>query len=202
MSPINNRFSGEYNMARITYQQLQNKELLQKLYWQDNLTSREISKLLNTGDHCNVLRQMKKFGIIRRKNIVKPQYLKYGLNLEGLKDTDFAYIAGIIDGEGYISIGKSFKNLTIEIANTDKDLMYWIASIFNTKIKTRYFNKSNRNTVHIASVRRHIDIIQILKLVLPYLRIKKKKAINALSYLEKKITYCANLSTFQWRAVA
>lgn len=51
------------------YPQLKNKQLLEKLYWDQNLSARQISELLGTGHHRNLLDQMKKFGIIRRKNI-------------------------------------------------------------------------------------------------------------------------------------
>jgi hypothetical protein len=96
-----------------------------------------------------------------------------------MQETDKAYLAGIIDGEGTIhaTINDSGAMTSwIAVYNTDKDLMDWIEETFivggvyqvkrrQKHWKTSYVWKCNGRAG--ASV---------LKAVLPYLRVKKAKA--------------------------
>lgn len=43
-----------------------------------------------------------------------------------MKDTDIAYIAGIIDGEGFVGYGRTRSTFSIRIVNTDWALLEWI----------------------------------------------------------------------------
>jgi len=176
-------------MGKIVYPQLLDKEKLHKLYWDDNLSTRDIAKLLGVNDHMSVLRNMKKFGIKTRKNVVKPQYLKSKLNIDGMKETDFAYLAGIIDGEGHIGIGELVPNQIVRVLNTSKTLIEWIANIFNTKVRISIVKPGvyNRKIYYVTSLQRHNDLIILLELIIPYLMIKKEIAITALNYLENHV---------------
>jgi|SRR5579859_3341273 len=98
-----------------------------------------------------------------------------------------AYMAGIIDGEGSIYIGNFSSNpktgskyyqTNIEITNSDKDLMDWIASVFGGRITTYSMGqipKNARRTYYrwIATGERVTHLVRIL---FPYFIAKKKQA--------------------------
>lgn len=104
-----------------------------------------------------------------------------------MKETDIAYIAGIIDGEGCITVSICSPYLKhkevsqvyapiIRVAMTDKNIIYWLQNI--TGEGNIYFIKS-RNY-------RHKDIwdwrlstgngARLLKQIKPYLKVKRLQA--------------------------
>lgn len=103
------------------------------------------------------------------------------------------YLAGIIDGEGYIGINKSknyqgkplFK-LRVVVCNTNTDLIKWLVDNFGgyiTKKKTYSYK-------HKVSYNWKVNCDKagdVLSLVLPYLIIKKRQAELAILYRELQI---------------
>jgi hypothetical protein len=99
--------------------------------------------------------------------------------------TKYAYLAGIIDGEGCLSIGAGRRqkwgvvnyNSIMSVANTDIRLIKWLHSNFGGN----FFNgKQQRPTIkkhYIWRVLRHKDIELLLLAILPYLIIKREQAI-------------------------
>jgi hypothetical protein len=102
-------------------------------------------------------------------------------------DTEAAYMAGIMDGEGTFYIGnysgnrkngdKHFQTL-IAIATTDKSLMDWLHNIFGGGVRSytpKQMAKNSRKQVYrwCATSNRMLQICQI---ILPYLVIKKRQA--------------------------
>lgn len=97
---------------------------------------------------------------------------------------DLAYLAGIIDGEGTIGIyyhkGRNSYRVKIYVVNTYKPLIDWLGSVFggfvykrnHTKWKTRYEWHLGENAM------------ELLKSLIPYLKIKKDQAILALGFRE------------------
>lgn len=171
------------------------KEELEALYWKQGMSTRDIAKRYDIKDHMTVLRRMTKYGIKRRRNLVKPQYLKSKLKTDHLSETDKAYLAGIVDGEGCINIGEKISSKSIRILNTDKNLIEWLSMIFNSPITIRYPKSDdiyNRKIYYSTHILRHNDMIEFLKLILPYLRIKKELAIRSIDYLEKRMAYLTN----------
>jgi len=119
-----------------------------------------------------------------------------------VKRTDLAYVAGIIDGEGAILInqkggldrnGKPRRGVAcnLVIGNTNEWLIRWLSFSFgggvysshrnHLKWKTQYFWRPNGRLT-----------LDILKVVLPYLRIKKPQAELAIQFLERR--YSNNMS--------
>lgn len=98
-----------------------------------------------------------------------------------------AYMAGIVDGEGSIYIGNFSSNpktgskyyqTNIEVTNSDKPLIDWIAFIFGGRIYTytaKQTPKNSRRTYYrwIATGER---VTHLTELLLPYLIAKKKQA--------------------------
>jgi hypothetical protein len=118
-----------------------------------------------------------------------------------MKETDKAYIAGIIDGEGciYIAKIKYRKKLggyryraEINVTNTKKELIdflhrkipiSWICSRQQyTKYKTSFKSKKVKR-VFIMRVVNQKQLKNILLDILPYLILKKKNAKNMLHFL-------------------
>ena len=110
--------------------------------------------------------------------------------MAGLSDTDIAYMAGIFDGEGWVGINTSKPHgkhksprysLYMGVANTYIPVLEMFAEEFGGHIKLASGkNKpcySWRTTSHKAA--------HVLKVLMPYLRIKKDQALVAIEYVEK-----------------
>src|SRR6266403_465767 len=112
---------------------------------------------------------------------------RYNYERKDYSVAQVAYMAGIIDGEGSIYIGNFSSNpktgskyyqTNIEVTNTDKPLMDWIADTFGGRINTYLLSqipKNSRRTYYrwIATGERVTHLAEIL---LPYLIAKKRQA--------------------------
>lgn len=103
--------------------------------------------------------------------------LKEGLYME---KWEAAYLAGIIDGEGTITLTRIHKGENrrpcITISSTDIELLKYIHSLTGGLIskKKNYQPKRHKNS-YTLSIRNKNDVFLILKLTLPFLRVAKKK---------------------------
>ena len=103
-----------------------------------------------------------------------------------------AWLGGIIDGEGSISIDKKYNRPNrLEIGNTNQLLINKICSILSElEIPFRCYRRDRPNstkpfiTVDITGVRR---IKEICRLTLPYLTAKRDKAKYVLNFIPKII---------------
>ena len=105
-----------------------------------------------------------------------------------LAETDKAYLAGLIDGEGCVSIrkwkdkGKYFGyTLCLDIANSNPKLVKWIVENFGGKIYSYKFKNPNHKIRHDWRIY-HQRAADILLTVLPYLVIKKTQALLAIEF--------------------
>ncbi|MBL7167025.1 MAG: hypothetical protein ISS55_11200 [Dehalococcoidales bacterium] len=111
-----------------------------------------------------------------------------------MKRTDLAYIAGIVDGEGYIGItadGKKFKHgrqnlrLRVTVTNTSEWLCQYLKFRFGGgKILLRTLSPNHR-----PCWQWQVDYQKagdFLKLILPYLHLKKPQAELAIKFQEAK----------------
>lgn len=103
-----------------------------------------------------------------------------------MTETEIAYLAGIIDGEGCFFIGlfqtEATHNLLnyhtyIKISNTDKDLMDWIREKFGStnnqqERKTR-ISKKERTIHNCQFTGKTLD--ELLPKIYPYLIVKKRQ---------------------------
>lgn len=99
-----------------------------------------------------------------------------------------AYLAGIIDGEGYVGIMKMrkgnkskwcYKNdyayvPVIKIAMIDKELITWLKESYGGNFETRKARPNARESY--CWTARKSKVNDILQKVYPYLRVKKKHA--------------------------
>jgi hypothetical protein len=105
-----------------------------------------------------------------------------------MKASDRAYFAGLIDGEGSISLVRSFAARTrgrylyplVRIANTDRRMIDWIQNrvLIGSRRYQSAANSKCRDVYHLSWASG--DAIKILKLALPYLVVKKDRAILVL----------------------
>lgn len=110
---------------------------------------------------------------------------------------DLAYIAGIVDGEGCISVrkrkvGKKYRytqhNITLIVVNTDKKMIDFLQRIFPAYVMTYQDKKPNcRRMWRWCIESRKAE--KILKDILPYLITKKGQAKVAIELSETK-KYC------------
>lgn len=98
-----------------------------------------------------------------------------------------AYIAGLFDGEGSITIQKrtnknknSYHWLRIQIANTNYDLIVWLQKMIGGHIVSHQ-GKSPRKLCYIWLLVSN-PAKEFLKLIYPYLIIKKSKTEIAIEY--------------------
>jgi hypothetical protein len=109
------------------------------------------------------------------------------------KETELAYLAGIIDGEGsiYVQGRIRFKSIhyfpRFQIVNTDRKLMEWIHKTFGGLIYDKCRKKHNpkwKMQIEWFTTRGLLD--QLLPLIIPFLVTKKE---HALILIEFRKTY-------------
>jgi len=110
---------------------------------------------------------------------------EFNRGLDELIDT--IWLACAIDGEGCISLSKSWQK-TVNVTNTKYDFVEKAASIMNTGIDVHY-NKGNRKTLYIAETSDRTKIVQLLESVLPFLLIKEQHAKLMIEYCELRERY-------------
>jgi hypothetical protein len=107
-----------------------------------------------------------------------------------------AYVAGLLDGEGYFCISKTnayYKSgeiypafdLQIGISNTSKKLMKWLVTNFGYKYRalSQRTNTFAKKTCYQWRIERRENQEIFILAILPYLVIKKEQAKTALQYI-------------------
>ena len=117
----------------------------------------------------------------------------------------FSYLAGIIDGEGCITIGAGRKetcinyNAIVSVQNTSKKLIDWLQSKFGGQV---YLSKKATEKTKAAWMWRLTQkkAIEILLLaVLPYLIIKHEQAKVLLAYVRLTSDALPELRAIYWQ---
>jgi hypothetical protein len=109
--------------------------------------------------------------------------------LDNLSETEKAYLAGIVDGEGSIGIyhrdkdESEFKHsyADITIMNTSVSLMEWITSKVGIHYRVAYAEKGNRKQCYLLSLRGS-RAISFICAITPYLIIKKDRSMIAIQF--------------------
>lgn len=106
------------------------------------------------------------------------------------KDTDIAYLAGIIDGEGSIYIQRRITKQgyfsyfpRFQVVNTNREIMDWIKNTFGGLIYDKPRIKHNpkwRMQIEWFTTVGLMD--QLIPLIIPYLIIKKQHAIIMMQF--------------------
>ncbi|CAN7211773.1 LAGLIDADG family homing endonuclease [Rossellomorea sp. LjRoot5] len=97
-----------------------------------------------------------------------------------MEDWEAAYLAGIIDGEGSITLtrmhDKEHRRPCITIASTDYELLEYLQILTNGQItKKKNYHPDRHLNSYTLSIKAKNQVLNILKLVFPFLRVHKKK---------------------------
>lgn len=99
-------------------------------------------------------------------------------------ETELAYIAGIVDGEGYIGFNKR-KNgtlsLRITVTNTNLEILEWLESRFGGSVQKHMQPQGNRKESYIWTVAALLAC-DFLKHIRKYMRIKARQADLAIIF--------------------
>ena len=101
----------------------------------------------------------------------------------------FSYLAGIIDGEGCLTIGAGKKgnvtnyNSIIMVTSTSENLVKWLQSTFGGSYYKSGREVPNCKPAFIWRFLRKADIEKLLLAILPYLIIKREQAIALLEFV-------------------
>ncbi len=104
-----------------------------------------------------------------------------------MKRTDLAYTAGIIDGEGWICIKRTPRayQITVGVGNTNEWLINWLQFSFGGGVYPRTGLADNQKPQwHWNLSTRQAG--NFLKLILPYLRIKRPQAELAIQFQSRR----------------
>lgn len=101
-------------------------------------------------------------------------------------DNKWAYLAGIVDGEGCFCIGKtnSHKNhtLAITVTNTNIQLIIWLKDNFGGHITVYKTKNEKYKTSYKWQFTKASKVKCILEKILPHLIVKKEQAMIALEF--------------------
>ena len=94
-----------------------------------------------------------------------------------LAQTDAAYIAGIIDGEGTLSLSRKHKSdnrqLVISISNTERQLLDYILNVVGTGKLTNKKTYKDKHTPSFTYSVTNRQALDLLKQITPYLKTYK-----------------------------
>jgi hypothetical protein len=97
-----------------------------------------------------------------------------------MQSWEAAYIAGIIDGEGTITLSriheKEHRRPCITIASTDKELLSYVHTLTGGTINNKKnYNPDRHKDSYTLSIKKKELVLSTLKQTLPYLRVDKKR---------------------------
>jgi hypothetical protein len=100
---------------------------------------------------------------------------------------DVMYMAGLLDGEGHISIqNKKHPCGRIQINMTVSAPLEWCAATFGGNFNGPYDKGANNLPVYTWSTAQADTVARILSFVLPHLKVKQQDAAEVLDFLEDK----------------
>ena len=101
---------------------------------------------------------------------------------------EWAYIAGIIDGEGTIALARvhpqEMPSPELSISNTNLEVLKWIQKRTGGRIQKKKAMKANHRDAYVLRLRRS-HALRVLKIVIPFLLIKKQQAELLISHYLK-----------------
>src|SRR5512143_1215393 len=107
-------------------------------------------------------------------------------NIPNLRLEDLAYAAGIIDGEGSLSMGKTHGYVSMElcVAVTDRGLLEWFVARFGGSSTSWHKANSTNRRVYYWSIRQARALHPFLTAIRPYLVIKGPQADVMLAFCD------------------
>lgn len=159
---------------------------LRNLYSEKSLSLEAVGKIFGCTAKT-IQAYLIKFGIPRRPSY---GYFKFEVPFEEIKkwsDVDKAYLAGIIDGEGHISITNN-STIQISITNTSTELMKKMSTMMRGgSIKKSNRLTANRKEVFVFYINTTAKSYVVLTQILPYMIIKKEVAVKAIKVAKESL---------------
>lgn len=119
-----------------------------------------------------------------------------------MNQCDAAYLAGIVDGEGSISIGHQkdsrprgadYYYLLLTITNTSEDLLTWVTSVTG---RGNYYEKSRKGSLGkkrcYSWTARGWSAADVLKEIAPHMIVKQRKAELGIQFQDVKDSFSRN----------
>ena len=101
-----------------------------------------------------------------------------------MKKDDLLYLAGIVDGEGCVSVTYGTKSgherIRLTVSNSDRHLIDWLTSRIGGSV-SKNKTKRNRKPAYHWEIYANKAFI-VLTLLLPYLKLKKRQAELCLQF--------------------
>jgi hypothetical protein len=140
---------------------------------------------------------------------MKPLCIHHGISRENA-----AYLAGILDGEGTVSVSRTSTNQSakackrgfayrssIGIALTDENLLLWVQQVTGVGRICRVKSQSPKHKAAWRWTAWSKDAVYVAKMVLPYLRLKKRQAENLIAFQAvMRFPGSKGLSDVEWTA--
>ena len=101
-----------------------------------------------------------------------------------LKCSEAAYLAGIIDGEGWITIERGLYYM-IGVGNTSLELLEWIQNVVGAGTIRKNKIYGNQKQAWTYKLSGALPVHDLLKQIRKYMIIKQEKADNAISFIKK-----------------
>lgn len=121
----------------------------------------------------------------------KRQYVIGPRTVRDLNDLEASYLAGIIDGEGCITLPAGRKGVVLTIGNSGIGLIRWLEKIGNRKAYKQNMDRQarirNRVQFYVWTVYGTRDLIYLLERTRPFMTIKGKRCDEALKILRAKL---------------
>lgn len=91
-----------------------------------------------------------------------------------MRDVDLAYIAGLLDGEGCITLSpyKTWNRVVIEINNKNKELLIWCKNIVKLG---KVYKKKAKYGYSFSLTFTSTEGKDFLKLIYPFIKLKRKQ---------------------------
>lgn len=179
---LSRRFGYKRRYRKPSMSRKQSDELHQRLLAGESINA--LAAELGMPNNANL------YNLMRRRygyEAAKTRRPVWGSTVTSPAGTDAAYMAGIIDGEGSIikaNRSKNYPNWIIKVSMTDRPLIEWLHS-FGGTVNPRPSKNPRWQDQWCWQMSRQIDVQLILTAVLPYLRIKRGKAVEALAFFEE-----------------
>ena len=159
------------------------------MFQNQHMSTREIGERFNCCQ-TTIRKNLKQHGIkMRTCGPLSPRTIKE------LSETEASYLAGIIDGEGSIYMQKIRRAIdgvspTMVVRNTNKKLAKYLMSIggdinWEKGHFDKRFGTTGKPCFH-WYCRRLLDIGYVIRKILPYLVIKREKALLILEEIKKR----------------
>lgn len=148
-------------------------------YFPNHVKKKKKRKYITTG-HRNIRRLLK-----QNKGTSTTDFInKYHKN-KGIWSNKIAYLAGIVDGEGYLKMEKS-GTIRLIIGMTDKKTIKWIYDTFGGSMNKQKTAKGK--LFYVWRMNQGKDLFYLLLLIIPFLKTKKKKLVDAFHILINKFS--------------